>query len=69
MQKQLAHIAYSREKEWNHTIWVPKLELEFNEAWWDFREAIVDEEYNREFDNQLTICRAKPGFANIGLRR
>ena len=69
MNKQLAHIAYSRDKEWNHLIWVPQLEPEFNKAWWDFREAIVNDAYNQEFDNQLIACQAKPGFGNIVLQR
>ena len=58
MNKQLAHIAYTRDKEWNHLIWVPQLEREFREAWWKFRESIIDNDYDQEFDKQLTICKA-----------
>jgi hypothetical protein len=69
MNKQLTHIAYSRDKEWNHLAWVPRLETEFKKAWWDFREAIVDNDYSKEFDSQLGICQSKPGFSKIVLRR
>jgi hypothetical protein len=69
MDKQLAHITYSRDKEWDHRTWVPKLELEFRNAWWSFCQAIVDDGYKREFDRQITVCQAKPGFGNIILQR
>ena len=52
MNKQLAHIAYSRGKGWDHTIWVPKLVDEFRKAWWDFYGAIIDADYIEEFDKQ-----------------
>lgn len=68
MNKQLAHIAYCRDKEWDHLRWIPMLEPEFREAWWDFREAIVDDEYSREFDAQLTARQRKMGFGNMFLR-
>ena len=69
MNKQLTHIAYSRDKEWNHLEWVPQLEAEFNTAWWDFRETIADNEYRQEFEKQLAACQLKPGFGNIVLHR
>ena len=69
MNKQLAHITYFRDKEWIHSMWVPKLELEFNKAWWDFRETIANKDYSGEFDTQLAFCEDKGGFGNIGLRR
>ena len=50
MNKQLAHIAYSRDKEWKHTKWVPRLEAEFRKAWRNFRESLVDDEFSRQFD-------------------
>jgi hypothetical protein len=67
MNKQLAHIAYTRDKGWNHLIWVPKLEAEFNKAWWDFRESVTDDDFNKEFDKQIQVCQA--GLTNIVLRR
>jgi hypothetical protein len=69
MNKQLAHISYSRDKEWNHRIWVPQLEREFREAWLKFRNAVVDSEYKKEFDKQLADCQAKPGFDTVTLER
>jgi hypothetical protein len=67
MNKQLAHIAYFRDKEWDHRIWVPKLEQEFRKAWSDFRSSIIDDDYNREFDKRLDACRCKTGFGILGL--
>ena len=67
MNKQLVHIAYFRGREWVHWEWIPKLETEFRKAWCKFREAIIDEEFIREFDKQLTLCQAKKGFQNIVL--
>ena len=32
MDKQLAHISFKREKEWNHITWVPTLESEMRTA-------------------------------------
>ena len=54
MNKQLAHIALDRSKVWDHQKWVPLLEKEFRDAWRKFRKAIVDEEFKREFERQLT---------------
>ena len=69
MNKQLAHIAYSREKEWNHLKWVPQLEAEFNKAWWDFREAVTDNDYSEEFDKQLALCQRDRGSEIVLGRR
>jgi len=69
MNKQLVHIAYSRGKVWVHWEWAPKLEEEFREAWRKFRVATIDEEFRREFDRQVALCQAKPGFENIVLER
>jgi len=73
MNKYLAHMAYSRTyppvQHWDHRIWVPQLETEFNSAWWGFREAITDKDYSAEFDNQNGLCQAKEGFENIVLQR
>ena len=70
MNKQLAHISYDRSKEWDHLKWVQKLSDEFNKAWWDFRDAVTDKDYNKEFDKQLQECREKEGFRNnIALNR
>lgn len=68
MNKQLAHIAYSRDKEWNHLKWVPQLEAEFYRAWSEFLDTIEDNEYRLEFDSQLDACQAKPGFYSIVLK-
>jgi hypothetical protein len=67
MNKQLAHISYTRDKEWNHDIWVPQLRREFETAWWKFRAAVTDDSYNQEFERQTGICQAKPGFENVPL--
>jgi hypothetical protein len=48
--KYLAHITYQRTEDrpgkglphWDHTVWVPQLRVEFNKAWWDFRESVID---------------------------
>jgi len=73
MNKYLAHISYSRThppmQNWDHQIWVQPLEAEFNQAWWDFREAVTDKDYGEEFDNELRFCQEKPGFGNIVLQR
>ena len=69
MNKQLAHIAYSRGKEWNHLKWVPQLEQEFRKAWWDFCGAITDNEYSQEFEKQLTYCQTKRGFRDIVVQK
>ena len=67
MNKQLAHIAYDRTKEWNHVEWVPKLREEFRKAWGDFRKAVTDATYKEQFESELTLCRKRPGFAKIEL--
>jgi len=45
MNKQLAHLSYDRDKEWDHTKWVRKLRQEFQTAWTGFTAAIVDREF------------------------
>jgi hypothetical protein len=65
MNKQFAHIAYKRDKEWNHLTWIPPLEKEFRQAWSKFRRAIKDKRFTKEFDHQLNLCRAKPGFDRL----
>jgi hypothetical protein len=67
--KQLAHIAYSRDKEWVHLKWVPLLEEEFRQAWRKFRKAIIDPDYKKEFDQQVIACQAKPGFDSLILEK
>ena len=75
MNKYLAHIAYKARGKANlagttrmdHLKWVPQLVKEFNNAWWDFREAIVDVEFAVEFDEQIATCKKKEGFASIVL--
>jgi hypothetical protein len=77
MNKYLPHIAYKRAEnrialglpQWEHGKWVPQLLKEFNNAWWDFREAIVDAEFAKEFDQQIASCKKKEGFAKIVLDR
>ena len=68
MNKQLVHIAYSRDKEWDHLKWVPKLKAEFYTAWSEFLDAIEDHEYRQEFDSQIDARQVKPGFQNIVLK-
>jgi hypothetical protein len=53
MNKQLAHVAYSRDKSWNHTIWIPQLRPEFELAWSEFQRSIVDPEYRDAFAAHL----------------
>ena len=65
MDKQLAHITYSRDKVWEHMIWVPKLMVEFRDAWLDFRECIVNDEYRSEFDKQMAERKARREFEDI----
>jgi hypothetical protein len=36
MDKQLAHITFEREKEWDNLKWVPTLESEMRAAWAEF---------------------------------
>lgn len=69
MNKQLAHIAYSRDKEWVHFKWVPQLEEEFRKAWRNFRNAIIDPDYKKEFDQQVISCQAKAGFDTVILEK
>lgn len=67
MDKQLAHITFERDKEWNHTVWVPKLESEMRAAWAAFLKAVADPAYKAEFHSQLAICQSKPGFGSVQL--
>ena len=64
--RQIAHVSYEREKEWNHELWVPALEEEFRAAWGLFLQAI-DPQYKQEFAKQIEQCRHKPGFVDIKL--
>jgi hypothetical protein len=66
MDKQLAHITFEREREWDHRKWVPKLENEMRTAWAEFLKAVVDP-YKAEFAAQIAHCQAKPGFAALAL--
>lgn len=61
MDKQLAHITFEREKEWNHLSSVPRLETEMRTAWAKFLTA-VDPQHRCEFTAQLSRCQRKPGF-------
>jgi hypothetical protein len=67
MDKQLAHVTFERDKEWNHTLWVPTLVSEVRAAWSAFLSAVVDPGHKTEFEAQITICRAKPGFSIVRL--
>jgi hypothetical protein len=69
MNKQLAHIAYSRGKKWNHMEWVLRLEAEFRTAWWRFQGAVVNAGYRQEFAGQLASCQNKKGFKRMMLDR
>jgi hypothetical protein len=64
MDKQLAHITFERDKEWNHLKWVPTLESEMRTAWGEFL-AVVDPQHKREFTEQLAYCQGKPGFSAL----
>jgi hypothetical protein len=66
MDKQLAHITFEREKEWNHLRWVPTLESEMRTAWAAFL-AVVDPPHKPEFAAQLAHCQAKMGFSALRL--
>lgn len=66
MNKQLAHLSYSRDKAWVHYNWVQKLEKEFRIAWQEFRRAL-DPKYKRRFATEITKCRRKQGFGGITL--
>jgi len=64
MDKQLAHITFEREKEWNHLKCVPSLESEMRTAWAEFLGA-VDRQHKPEFAAQLKNCKGKPGFSSL----
>jgi hypothetical protein len=66
MDKQLAHITFKREKEWNHLKWVPTLETEMRTAWGKFL-AAVDPQHKQEFRIQIARCQGKPGFHALKL--
>jgi hypothetical protein len=67
MDKQLAHITFEREKEWNHLKWVPTLESEMRTAWAAFL-AVVDPQHEGEFRGQLARhCQGKSGFSALKL--
>jgi hypothetical protein len=66
MDKQLAHISFEREKEWDHTKWVPRLENEMRSAWADFLKVVVDP-HRAEFAAQIAYCQVKPGFSTVTL--
>jgi hypothetical protein len=67
MDKQLAHVTFEREKEWNHLNWVPALESEMRTAWAAFLKAVIDPAHTTEFASQVAICQAKPGFKSVTL--
>jgi hypothetical protein len=77
MNKYLAHITYRRAEkrlalglpEWHHGLWVPRLAKEFNTAWWDFREAVVDAEFAKGFDEHIAERQNREEFADIVLQR
>jgi len=66
MDKQLAHITFEREKEWNHLKWVPPLGSEMRTAWAAFL-AVVDPLHRAEFTAQLAHCQGKSGFSVLRL--
>jgi hypothetical protein len=66
IDKQLAHITFERDKEWNHEKWAPPLELEMRTAWADFL-AVVEAQHKPEFAAQLAHCQGKPGFRALRL--
>lgn len=76
MNKYLAHITYRRTEDrpakslpnWDHTVHVEPLRVEFNHAWWDFRAAVTDSDYSAEFDKQLSECEGRPEFKMVNLR-
>lgn len=53
MNKQLAHLSYDREKEWDHTKWVRRLRQEFKAAWTEFVSAVVDREFRNAIDEHV----------------
>ena len=67
MDKQLAHITFERDKEWNHLKWVPTLEAEMRTAWAAFLDAVVAPAHKNEFTAQIAHCQGKRGFANVRL--
>lgn len=66
MDKQLAHITFKRDKEWDHRKWVPVLEVEMRTAWAEFLNA-ADTPYKGDFMSRLSECRSKPGFDKLRL--
>jgi hypothetical protein len=66
MDKQLAHITFEREKEWNHLKWVPTLEREMREAWTKFIDAL-DAQTKADFVAEIAMCQKKPGFSGVKL--
>jgi len=67
MDKQLAHITFERDKEWNHLKWVPRLEAEMRAAWGAFLAAVTDPTNRVEFTAQIAHCQGKQGFSNVNL--
>ncbi len=55
MNKQLAHLSYQRDKEWDHTVWIPQLLPEFITAWEEFMNAVVDPVYRAAFAEHLRL--------------
>lgn len=55
MNKQLAHLSFKRDKEWNHLKWLPLLEQEMQNAWSKFL-LEIDQQYASEFHLQLEIA-------------
>lgn len=66
MDKQLAHITFEREKEWNHLKWVPTLVSEMRTAWTKFLDG-VDATHKPEFTAQIAHCQGRMGFEKIRL--
>lgn len=66
MDKQLAHISFERESEWDHRIWLPRLEGEMRTAWAAFLLAL-EPQHKLAFKAELARCRGKPGFRNLRL--
>jgi hypothetical protein len=58
-REYLDHLGYFRLEApaWTPHKWVPRLETEAREAWRLFYEALVDEEYRREFVRQVEVQR------------
>ena len=66
MDKQLAHITFEREKEWNHLKWVPTLESEMRTSWAKFL-PVVNPQHKPKFAAQLAHCQGKPDFSALKL--